>query len=154
MPRDKPPAMDEPLIRVEVDACAIAVRGVLADIRSQWRVGAVDPDLCRTGELVLAEVLNNVVEHAQAGRMDGVIRLQIAAGPGQLTCLVQDDGCPMPEGKLPAGRMARIGKDIDSLPEGGFGWNMIRTLTRDLEYRRIDNWNHLSFAIDKGFVPQ
>jgi len=66
-----------------------------------------------------------------------------------LDCRVLDDGRPMPEGRLPCGRedwpTAR-----DQLPEGGFGWFLIRTLAMDLCYNRIEGRNRLAFRLTVG----
>ena len=52
----------------------------------------------------------------------------------------------MPDHTLPMGLPQPIGVDKD-LPEGGFGWFLIRSLTENLTYRRIDARNHLSFQL-------
>ena len=45
---------------------------------------------------------------------------------------------------------------MQALPEGGFGWALIRDMTRDLTYRRQGRMNRLSFVIDLDMetVPQ
>jgi serine/threonine-protein kinase RsbW len=35
----------------------------------------------------------------------------------------------------------------DDLPEGGFGWFLIRELTKDLQYVRHEDQNRLTFSI-------
>ncbi len=102
------------------------------------------PDAMGRVELVLAEVLNNIVEHAYAG-MRGEIALQLAPGDMALSCRVADHGRPMPGGDLPPGRLP-----LDAaaeLPEGGFGWHLIRLLAQDLRYARTEGQNVLTFAI-------
>ena len=37
---------------------------------------------------------------------------------------------------------------LHDLPEGGFGWGMIRDLTDDLSYRRDGARNELRFTVD------
>jgi serine/threonine-protein kinase RsbW len=92
--------------------------------------------------------LNNIVEHAYARHQgDIVVTLQLSAS--ELVCRIVDTGLPMPEGVLPAGKLKPMLADED-LPEGGFGWFLIRTLSRDLEYRRDGNNNLLSFRLDMG----
>jgi serine/threonine-protein kinase RsbW len=100
-------------------------------------------------ELVLAEVLNNVVEHAYQERDIGVIELDVLRRGDELEVKILDDGVPMPGGEMPQG----LPHDLDAigeqdLPEGGFGWFLIRELTRDLTYRRDGSRNHLSFRMD------
>jgi hypothetical protein len=56
-----------------------------------------------TAEIVLAEVFNNIVEHAYAG-LDGSIRVWLSLDDRGLTCRIEDEGRPMPGGQAPAGR--------------------------------------------------
>ncbi|MCI2400199.1 ATP-binding protein [Aliiroseovarius subalbicans] len=104
-----------------------------------------------TVELVLAEVLNNVVEHAYGGAGQGVIELDVSRDDDILVFDVLDDGLPMPDGETPAGRPLDLDTCAEQdLPEGGFGWFLIRELTQDLTYRRDGNRNHLSFKMRLG----
>ncbi len=133
--------------RVVVPAAPLAVRRVLIDLRQCWLADGTPRTLCDTAEQVLAEALNNIVEHAHAGRDGGRIDIETTyAGSGLAFC-IRDDGVPMPDGHLPAGRLAELSGGLDDLPEGGFGWFMIRTLTRDLRYARQGGWNQLNFRI-------
>ena len=95
-----------------------------------------------TAEIVLAEVLNNVVEHAYALH-PGEIRLTLSVAADQLLCVIEDDGTPMPGGAPPAGHLP----DPQLLPEGGFGWHLIRSLSTGLDYRRNGATNRLSFSL-------
>ncbi|MBM9593700.1 ATP-binding protein [Rhodobacteraceae bacterium MCCB 386] len=99
-----------------------------------------------TVELVLAEVMNNISKHAYAGAC-GRIELDIARDGDDLSFSVVDDGRPMPCGVLPRGCAAELDCAVEDLPEGGFGWRLIRELTRDLVYLRIGERNHLAFRI-------
>ena len=76
----------------------------------------------------------------------GAIELSVSAHNSFLFLRTQDSGLPMPGGELPAGRLAEA-TDIQDLPEGGFGWFLIRSLTQDLAYQRVDGLNILSFCI-------
>ncbi|MBK8438418.1 MAG: ATP-binding protein [Rhodobacter sp.] len=95
-----------------------------------------------TAEIVLAEVLNNIVEHAYAAGT-GPIRLSLALGEGVLNCRIEDEGAAMPGETLPAGRLPNPA----DLPEGGFGWHLIRTLGHQLSYRRSGSTNQLRFSL-------
>ena len=108
-------------------------------------------------ELVLAEALNNVVEHAYRDQGHGRIEMDIAVWFNSIHCTLRDWGAPMPNGCLPpARRHAPDRLDMQALPEGGFGWALIRDMTRDLTYRRQGRMNRLSFVIDLDMetVPQ
>ncbi|MEM6479299.1 MAG: ATP-binding protein, partial [Pseudomonadota bacterium] len=75
-----------------------------------------------TVELVLAEVLNNVAEHAYEEKGDGKIELDLSYIPGGISIALQDFGKPMPGGQTPLGMPANLDVEVDDLPEGGFGW--------------------------------
>ncbi len=124
-----------------------AVREALAELLAAPPVRALSPDDLGTVELVLAEVLNNVAEHAYAGG-SGPVEVDLRATAAGLACCVADIGLGMPDGKLPAGQLPDIRPDaLDDLPEGGFGWHLIRSLTADLTYARSAGQNRLSFVI-------
>jgi serine/threonine-protein kinase RsbW len=97
-----------------------------------------------TVELVLAEVLNNVAEHAYAGG-SGPVEVGLCATPLGIACRIIDRGLAMPNGRLPQGGLPSAGPG--DLPEGGFGWHLIRSLTADLTYARSAGQNRLSFLI-------
>jgi serine/threonine-protein kinase RsbW len=101
-------------------------------------------------ELVLAEVLNNVAEHAYAGDT-GPVEVSLSPGTAGIDCLIIDQGVEMPGGQLPTGQLPG-GPDtsLDDLPEGGFGWHLIRTLTHDLAYARTAGCNRLRFTLPIG----
>jgi len=100
-------------------------------------------------ELVLAEVLNNVVEHAYRDSGEGLIELAVSVHGGSIHCTVADHGEPMPGGALPpARRHCPKALALQDLPEGSFGWALIRDLTTGLDYRRDQGMNRLSFRIE------
>ena len=93
-------------------------------------------------EIVLAEALNNIVEHAYADAT-GEIELTIRLNRHGLNCRIVDHGAPMPNGTLPSGTLM----PTDALPEGGFGWHLIRALADNLNYARVADQNELTFLL-------
>ena len=122
-----------------------AVRAGLGSLMAMQPILDLSEDIRGTLEIVLAEALNNVVEHAYADA-PGPIRVCVDHIAPVLKVSVYDTGLPMPEGQLPKGEMAAFDA-IDDLPEGGFGWFLIRTLTVDLAYERLGEVNHLHFEV-------
>lgn len=129
--------------QLRIPAHPDAVRAALRHLCQASPVAGLTPDARGSVELVLAEVLNNVVEHAYAGSA-GEIEVTLAAGEEGLCCLVADAGLPMPDGMLPAGRLPEL---QDDLPEGGFGWHLIRSLATDITYRREGGRNLIGFCV-------
>jgi serine/threonine-protein kinase RsbW len=124
-----------------------SVRAALAELARADPLAAATIGDRETVELVLAEVLNNVVEHSYQGA-GGRVDLSLHRVSGGLACRVVDSGAPMPDGRLPPGVMPDPPPDQpQALPEGGFGWALIRTLTSDLRYRREGGRNRLDFVI-------
>lgn len=123
------------------------VRQVLGGVMARLGPSEIAADTRSTLELVLAEVLNNVVEHAYRGRPDGEVVLSITLGDAAITCEVLDAGAAMPGGDLPMGRPPDLPAASGLTPEGGFGWFLIRSLTRDLAYSRSDGRNRLVFSL-------
>ena len=133
-------------VQVALQSTPLAVRRALSGLFRDDRLGSLQDDQRGTAELVLAEVLNNVVEHAYACGA-GEIEVSVALRGRSLMFQVLDRGAELPGHILPHGQLGDYGQHGD-LPEGGFGWHMIRTLAKDVEYRRQDDCNHLSFRLD------
>lgn len=126
-------------------------RVVLAQLRTSLLPHASEDALARL-ELALAEVLNNIGEHGRAAPADRLPKVHlcvICQGDG-LVCAVTDDGAPLPRscltqgGGTPRGIISR-----DNLPEGGFGWPLIRSLTRSISHFRQDKRNFLTFVVPR-----
>ncbi|MEW9919910.1 ATP-binding protein [Marimonas sp. MJW-29] len=134
-----------------MDAGSKGVRGALETLCETLRTFEIDEEATGTVGLVVAEVLNNIVEHAY-GALATIAPVDIT---GRLTanglCLrITDRGRPMPGGKLPPGCIPALDVEVPNLPEGGFGWFLIRDLARDLVYQRVGEENRLSLCITLG----
>ncbi|MFO1202017.1 MAG: ATP-binding protein [Tabrizicola sp.] len=131
-------------------ATPASVRDNLACMLAAPPLSLLSDDARGTAELVLAEVLNNIAEHAYA-QGAGPVEVTLSPGPFGIECQVIDQGVAMPGERLPEGRLPG-GPDLalDDLPEGGFGWHLIRTLTEELTYRRSGGCNRLHFRLPKA----
>lgn len=111
----------------------------------------VSKDDLSSVEIVLAEALNNVVEHAYPEGKIGKVRLLVRRRSSSLMVEIRDFGRPMPQGRAPLGNhpMTEFNQD-DAMPEGGYGWFLIREIVRDLVYDRRDDENLLLFRIKLG----
>lgn len=132
--------------RLFLNADFASVRDTL--IRLFPPADVLDDDSRAVAELVLAEVLNNVVEHAYGGA-GGRIDLSLRLGAGWIAFRVADAGMPYPANALPDARDELSG----SLAEGGFGWGLIRALATGIAYRRAGRLNVLVFRIPVNISP-
>ncbi len=132
-------------LRLVIPARAAAVRQALQAACETLLLRSLTEDARGTAQIVIAEALNNIVEHAYASG-EGEIELSLKRSGGKLSVLITDQGHPMPGDALPEGRLPD--PDPANLPEGGFGWFLIRSLSQDLRYCRSDGRNHLFFRLD------
>ena len=130
----------------------LAVRGALKTAMEFLRQLEISQDECGPVELVMAEAINNVIEHAYEGGSHGIVELSIEYRAGALLFVILDDGLPMPDGDAPTGHKHDLTCEVEDLPEGGFGWFLIRELTQDLRYTRTGSRNRLEFNIIPGIV--
>ncbi len=123
------------------------VRRALALIMGKISTAGADQDFCGRTEIVLAEVLNNVVEHALSDKPSLMIETCGERCEDGWHFLVSDPGCPLPGEILPQTQLPAVETELAELPEGGFGWAMVHLLARDVEYTRLPHSNQLSFDI-------
>jgi serine/threonine-protein kinase RsbW len=115
------------------------IRAVLSQlINSPITVGLTESRL-RDLELVLAEALNNVAEHAYAQMPGGEVRVSVTRQTDHLVVAIRDHGVQMPvqRPQIPAPA------DNDT-SEGGRGWLLINALCRKVSYERLAGTNRLT----------
>lgn len=125
-----------------IGADAGAIRRGLGHALGVAPLAMLGADDRERAEIVLAEALNNVAEHAYRGN-SGEIRLFVTRRPRDLLCRVEDAGAPMPGRCLPGIASPVPGALMDS----GYGWHLIRALTNGVLYERVDDINRLTFRL-------
>ena len=142
-------ACKQPMFHRVLNARPLTVRDTLVDVRRRFSSDVGEDTLGRL-ELVLAELMNNVAEHAPITGQERtahvpVIHLCVVRHKSGLACALTDDGMSLPDDcVLPRSLPAAIPED---LPEGGFGWFLIQDLTQALSYYRRESRNYLAFNI-------
>jgi len=122
------------------------IRDALGQVRAVLRRSVGDEALAARAEQVLAEALNNVEEHAYAGGDAGPVRLSLSQQGNDLCAVIRDRGFAMPQGRPPNGRLPATDVAREDLPEGGFGWYLIRHLSDSLIYKRDEGENYLGLC--------
>lgn len=126
------------------------VRVLLRRLRSQLADCGVSEQTCASAELVLAEALNNITEHAYGNRREGPVQVCTQIGPGSIRFSLNDQGDAIPGSRLPGGSLPDTDVPLGDLPEGGFGWYLIRSLTSSVTYNRDADGNHLVMILPNG----
>lgn len=132
-------------MQITIESDPIAVRNSLATLLACPILRSLDDTTRDTAEIVLAEVFNNIVEHAYANN-SGEINVTLHQQSEGIYVVVCDSGHPLPLGELPLGALPSIDLSKE-LPEGGFGWFLIRSLVQRLSYKRNDTCNQVSFLL-------
>ena len=126
----------------------MAVREALRKLLEGLRPLSLDVEEAGTVELVMAEALNNIVEHAYPqGDPDGPISITCEHNRDGLHLTVVDRGRGMPDGQTPLGAPVELDVDMNDMPEGGFGWFLIKDLAKDVQYHRVEPENRLSLRL-------
>lgn len=147
-----PPMPDYAIFHRVLAADDTSVRAALVAMRQRLD-RCIHADALDRAELVLAEVMTNIVrhgDHAGAAVSTGglSIHLSVACHHRGLACAVCDNGIALPAGCLSPGRTTPVPTcDLETMPEGGFGWMLINGLTQSLSYFRENERNLLVFNI-------
>jgi serine/threonine-protein kinase RsbW len=134
------------------DGTAEGVRSILTELRQRLIALGLMSDQGGAVEIVLAEALNNIVEHAYALQEARPLQLHADLKAGWLEIELRDRGRPLPGLGLPHPILPDTSGPIGNLPEGGFGWYLIHNLTDRVRYNRIAEENHLylGFVINRA----
>jgi serine/threonine-protein kinase RsbW len=123
------------------------VRDLLSRGRARLAEAGVPEACLGTVELVWAEALNNIAEHAYAGTVAGQVHMEVKVEGPLVSATIRDCGNPLPDFALPPGRLPDSSGPVESLPEGGFGWFLIRDLCDSVAYWHENGENHLSLVL-------
>lgn len=135
-------------VRMKFRSGPLAVRAALAHILSELRPMNAREEELGTVEIVLAEALNNIVEHAYPKDEEaGPIDIDCRPDGELLHVRIIDWGSPMPGGQLPEGIETDVDTELLDLPEGGFGWFLIHELASDVSYQRDGDKNVLNMQL-------
>jgi len=137
-----------PEFEVSITSSTRAVRDALKQVLIRLEPLVLDPEETSTVELILAEALNNIVEHAYpVADTSGPIYIRCDQKTDGLHFRIRDNGRAMPDGQVPVGRIQPCDLETSDLPEGGFGWFLIEDLAKDTRYSRNGQENQLDLRI-------
>jgi serine/threonine-protein kinase RsbW len=124
-------------------------RALLAALMDDLGRIGVTARALRDAEIVLAEVLNNIVEHAYAGR-GGWVEVTLRLAPGLVTVRLRDGG-RRHSGPPPGAPGRRAHQAAGRTPaEGGYGLPIVRALARRVRHARRERENRLELALPRG----
>lgn len=114
----------------------------------------IDGDLRSSITLAVSEALNNVTEHAYAGRAPGEVHMTANLSDDRVLVTLYDSGRAMPGDALPPGHLPDSSGARADLPEGGFGWFLLHKLCLDLFYTRQAGRNTLRMTFPRYVAPE
>jgi len=150
-----PRAFGAPRLHYEetINADPISVRDTILEImrRLQHEFPSQSEGIIST-EIVLAEVLNNIAEHSYEDSNLGDVSVSVLCTDDMISVETRDYGLPMPGLTPPAAELDSLPVGVEDLPEGGFGWFFIRSLSTHMEYRRTGSQN--IFCVQIPTIPK
>ncbi len=132
---------------IRISSTALDVRGALQQLESTLLECSAPDDLCERIEQVMAEVLNNVVEHAYSNHSDGEITILFCYRNNLFRTVILDNGQPMPNETIPSAQFPDLTGPKSALPEGGFGWLMIHSIASVIKYTKTQTGNRTYLEI-------
>jgi serine/threonine-protein kinase RsbW len=96
--------------------------------------------------LVLAEALNNVIEHAYGTETSGDIQIKGTLRAQTLSLQIVDKGRPF-DGPPDEVILNTEVYELSEMPDGGFGWFLIKSLTEDIHFSRDGDKNKLTLVV-------
>lgn len=143
------PSAPDPLITWCTTATELHVREMVEALSSRLADAGINSDLRGSITLAASEALNNITEHAYAGHADGLVGMTVDLRPGSVDVTLTDSGRAIPGEELPAAHLPDNTCDRADLPEGGFGWFLIRKLSCDVTYNRKSGQNTLRLRFSR-----
>jgi serine/threonine-protein kinase RsbW len=129
------------VFKISFEANDLSTREALKTLRGAMHEEGFEADMLSRVEMALAELFNNIAEHAYANVGYGEVAVRMHVDEATIVVDVKDHGLPMPNGILPDGTLPETRVALADLPEGGFGWHIIRTQTDNLSYLRDGSEN-------------
>ncbi|MEO0750521.1 MAG: ATP-binding protein [Pseudomonadota bacterium] len=128
----------------------------LVDIRAVLERDGFANDIISRIEIALAELFNNIAEHAYRNDGMGEVRCTMGVSGRWMIVEVTDQGGPMPGGEIPEGTLPDLDVSLDQLPEGGFGWFMILAQADTISHHRLalGNCTRLNFDLTSASPEQ
>lgn len=126
-----------------------AISALVVEIATACRdsLGPDESDTIDTLELCLAEAMNNIVEHAYRNEPGHPVEAVLEFPGNGISVTIVDRGAAMPGGRPPETWEGFDPEDMANLPEGGFGWMLIREQMDEVDYSRQDGQNVLRLVI-------
>ncbi|MCK5830169.1 MAG: ATP-binding protein [Methylococcales bacterium] len=95
-------------------------------------------------ELSIVELVNNCIEHAYEESVNQQVSIEFKLFKDHLIIEVTDNGKALDPSILDNmnGSFDFDPDDLDNLPEGGFGLNIIKASMDEVKYERLNDKNH------------
>ena len=110
----------------------------------------VRPAAIQRVKLVIEDLVVNVIQHAFEDEAKHTILLDVRTEPLGVAIVVEDDGKPFDPRSVPAPVLDEL---LDAGKSGGLGVTIIRKMTRDLEYQRIEGKNRVRAFVEFASRP-
>ena len=130
-------------VSLTIEASPDALEHINDAIESVSRQEDWPLDLLFTINLVIEELALNIVNHAYRGK-SGEFEVIITSEAEALTIEMIDGGPPF--NALEDAPMPDVDAPLDDRPIGGLGVHLVKTMVDELDYKRVQDKNHLTLV--------
>lgn len=131
--------------RTIIDSSLDAVPAVGNAVRALCRDGGFAEADAAMVELGVVEAVNNAIEHACSGAAGGRIEIAVSVDGTRIDARIVDDGQPGDPAAFGSAQAPAFDPaDRASLPEGGFGLSVIRSVFDEVSFARDGGRNVLT----------
>ena len=124
-----------------------AVGDFLLEARHYLETQGVEDASIDRLEIALDELLTNAVAHGFRDGLAHEVLVDIERTAEELRLEIRDDGVPFDPTAIPS---PDVEADLETRHVGGLGMHFVKTLAREVSYRREGGWNilHLAFPVE------
>ncbi|MEF9977955.1 MAG: SpoIIE family protein phosphatase [Thermomonas sp.] len=122
---------------------------LLAAIASRLQGQGFDTGRIHDAQVVVEELACNLMDHGAHNGVD-VLQLEMAIDGDQVILDVRDNGAGYDPFAHPA---PDLDADLEDRPIGGLGIHLVRELSQDARYHRLDGWNHVRVVLGAVLPP-
>jgi serine/threonine-protein kinase RsbW len=130
-----------------VELVAKAVRALCSD--------KLDEGMLADVEISVVEAINNVIKHGYRGEKGQSVEVRINIRADRIVLDIYDKASPMPD-RLIASEATRLDFDpsnLDALPEGGIGMELMKMTMDEVTYSSASGVNRLTLTKLFGAAP-
>jgi anti-sigma regulatory factor (Ser/Thr protein kinase) len=135
-----------PRIRLSFNAELSELAPASERIRSFLSEHGIDKDALFAIDMVIEEIATNSIKYGFNGMQKGIITMEAAATATHAELVIEDDGRAFNPTEAPD---PDVNRPLEEMPIGGLGIHLVRALTDDFDYQRVNDCNRVRVSVHR-----